>query len=114
MIAFVRDVVQDGADSEAELELSFEQFIELVEKLADLRGREVRAKAVTTPRLYMRDKDLRRYATIFRQRAGADHRLDANELALFFHMHNISVTPEQVLRIMAELDEDQSGYATSS
>lgn len=102
----LKEVDEDGSG-----DIGFDEFIELVSQLKEQYNKdEYRVKHVATPRLFLSQAEMRKYTEVFEQRAGGDGKMDMQELDQFFLTHNIQVSPERLASIMAEIDEDQSGY----
>lgn len=100
----------EEVDEDGSGEISFDEFIELVSRLREYNKDEYRVKNVPTPRLFLDKRDLKKYTAVFEQRSGGDGKMDMVQLDAFFQTHNIQVSPERLANIMAEVDEDSSGY----
>jgi len=95
-------------DADGDASIDFQEFCELAKKLFAQHVRE-KSKLVRIPRAYFHPAQFDQYAAIFREYAGADGILERSELQQFFSKYNITVSPERLQGIMAEVDDDQSG-----
>lgn len=101
--SFLTEVDVDGGAA-----MGFSGFCELSKKHYAHYVRSI-AKLVRIPRAYLTPAQYDQYATIFREFAGADAQLERSELQQFFNKYNMSVSPDRLQGIMAEVDDDNSG-----
>lgn len=97
-------------DTDRDGTISFQEFCELAKNLSS-NLTKYRSKAVTrVPRMYLTPEQYESYTRLFKERAGEDGQLDAEELQSFFTHLKISVSADKLKAIMAEVDDDQSGF----
>jgi len=90
-------------------EVSFAEFVELARK-PSAPVSKAKAKISRLPRMYLNPDQYRQYQAAFREAAGKDMQVSFAELQALFTKHGMNMAPDKLQAIMADVDDDGSGY----